>query len=455
MVTLNVGPAQYPRPIVALVGRPNVGKSTLFNRLLGQRKAITSSVFGTTRDRIYGSIDWRARSITLIDAGGLDLTGGQDVGEAVQSQALRALQEADLLVFVCDAQQGLLPADQLLMDRLRSLNKPVLVTVNKTDRYPTVPPEFFALGAAETFAVSALHGYGTSDLLDHLISRSHQGVAPHVDQVSSVGIAIVGRQNVGKSSLLNALLREDRTVVSEQPGTTRDAIDTPVLVDGRRVVLIDTAGLRHRRKVKNAVDVFSMARSTEAIGRCDVALLLLDARQGVTRDDCRIALQIFETGRGLVVGVNKWDLVKGTSEEIIERTVQRALIFAGAPPIITVSAKTGLHIQRVMLMSLGVARAMSHSVSDDECHRLVTQAWKDYPPPRFRGRVIQLRRVRYFSDRPSRIELETSPVGWLPQPYRRYLLKRIYRNCRFSGVPLKLVVQESLKASAKTKRGSR
>ena len=456
------------RPVIALVGRPNVGKSTLFNRLLGARQAVVSTSRGTTRDRLYGQLEWRGQSLTLIDTGGFEFDASGSIGTAVQRHVQQALKEADGFLLVCDAQQGLVPADQMIMERLRKMGKPVVLAVNKLDHRPAVPPDFFSLGPAQPLAISALHGRGTGDLLDHLLktfqalrqeppcsdssafglttARGGPGSGPHWDAPrqppSLVSVAIIGRQNVGKSSLLNALLREDRVIVSEIPGTTRDAVDTRLVVNGTPICLIDTAGLRHRRKVRDPVDLFSMARSREAIGRCNVALVVLDGTTGVTTDDLRNVTQVCDAGRGLILLVNKWDLVKGGSERRLTDAVHRAIPFATFAPVLAVSAKTGFHLPRVLTATLRVARAMRQGLADIDCVALLMKAWATHAPPRFRGRAIRLQSACWLPGHPVRVELITRPIGRLPAPYQHYLLKRFHEHPKLSGVPIRLIVKE-------------
>ena len=445
-VTVSAPSGKPAHPIFALVGRPNVGKSTLFNRLIGSRKAVVSASRGTTRDRLFGRLEWCGTPLTLIDAGGVEFDATGSVATAVQRHVGLALEEADGFLLVCDAQQGLLPADQMIVERLRALDKPIVLAVNKLDDRLAVPPDFFSLGLDRPLPVSAIHGRGTGDLLDRLVDTyralRQQPLGSDQSTVGLVSVAIVGRQNVGKSSLLNALLREDRVIVSEVPGTTRDAIDTRLLVNGTPLCLIDTAGLRHRRKVRDPVDFFSMVRSTEAIGRCDVALVVLDGATGVATDDRRIITQICEAGRGLILLVNKWDLVVGGRERQLADVVHRAIPFAAFAPVIAISAKTGLHLPRVLTAVLRVARAMHQGLSEKECMALLGKAWASHTPPRFRGRAIQLQRARWLPGHPARVELITRPIGRLPGPYQHYLLRKLHDHPKLPGVPIHLLVRE-------------
>jgi GTP-binding protein len=427
-------------PRIALVGRPNVGKSTLFNRLLGHRTAVVSPARGTTRDRLYGEVAWRGGTLTLIDSGGFEFTKEPGLPGAIQRHIRRGLEEADGFVFVGDAQAGVLPADHMILQELRKTGKPVILAVNKADHPLTAPTDFHELGIAETFPVSALHGYGTGELLDALASRfpSEPAGAPAAQPLA---VAIIGRQNVGKSSLTNALLREERVVVSEIPGTTRDAVDTRLTLDGTPFLLIDTAGLRHRRKVRDPVDLFAMSRTLQAIARCDVALLVLDATQGVTRDDQRITDQVAERGRGLVLLVNKWDLVKGGRERSLPEAIRRTLRPAMGSPVIAVSAKTGYQVPRILREARRVGQALERGLSETECRALIQAAWKSQPLPRFRGRPVKLRSVRWTNGPPPpTAELFISPVGWLPLPLRRAIQKRFALHPRLPGVTVRLII---------------
>lgn len=431
------------RPLIVIIGRPNVGKSTLFNRLIGSRKAVVSPVRGTTRDRVEGQARWRGRALTLVDCGGFEFTKESGLAAAIQRHVRQAIQEADGIVFVCDAPEGLVPMDELIMERLRETGKPITVVVNKADHRPVVPPEFFRLGVGEILPVSALHGRGIGELLDRLVERFPSPGSPPAPPGSPVmAIAIIGRQNVGKSSLYNALVREERVIVSEAPGTTRDAIDTLLTVDGTPVRLIDTAGLRHRRKVKSPVDLFAMSRSMEAIERCDVALVVLDATQGLTQDDRRIVQQVCDAGRGLVVLMNKWDLVNGGRERTLPELIHHALPAAAFAPVIAVSATTGFHVAQSLTVARSVFRAMHRPMSDEDCHRLVQELWGSRPAPRCRGRTIHLQQARWVPGRPVRVELTVRPAGYVPVPFRRFLLKRLSTHPRVGGIPIRLIVME-------------
>ena len=431
-------------PVIVIVGRPNVGKSTLFNRLLGERRAVVSKTCGTTRDRLFGTVRWAGRTLTLVDTGGVEFEEQAGLPGAVQRNVRRALSEADAFLFVCDAREGFRPADAMVMDALRITGKPILVAVNKAEDRLAVPPDFFSLGASDTIAVSALHGQGTGDLLDKLAAYAAPAELPPPADLS---VAIVGRQNVGKSSLLNALLREERALVSELPGTTRDVVEGRLSFRNASIALADTAGLRHRRKVKDPIDTFSMSRAMDAINKCDVALAVLDASLGITRDDRRLLERLCEAGCGLIILLNKWDLVQGakTPEGVKEgralaAVVQRALPGASFAPVLAVSAKTGFQVPRVLTTAMRVARAMRQGLTEEQCTAMLREAWSAHQPPRWRGRAVRLERARWLGGRPVRIQLLTRPVGHLPDPFERYLLKKLHTAPVLEGVPVRLSV---------------
>jgi GTP-binding protein len=384
----------------------------------------------------------------------------------VQQHLRRALHEADAFLLLCDAQQGLVPMDMMIMESLRKTGKPVFVATNKADSHPTVPPDCYALGVSPVIPISALHGRGIGELLDEIISRIQPTAAngQGTESASSIrlrsgrrheweqgtpcAVAVVGRQNVGKSSLVNALVRDERVIVSELPGTTRDAIDLPLTVGGQPVTLIDTAGLRHRRKVTQAVDLFSMTRTIEALARCEVALVLLDATQGVTRDDQRILTRVIDAGCGFVILANKWDLVVGSrasrkTEATMADAVKRAAAFASFAPIMAVSARTGFQVMRGLTRALEVARRQRTGLSDRDTAVILQRAWTRQPPPRVHGRLARFQQARWVPGRPIHVSVTTAPKSLLPLGYQRYLIKQLHADSRCAGIPLRLRVNET------------
>jgi GTP-binding protein len=445
--------ALLPRPagpVVALVGRPNVGKSTLFNRLVGHRKAVVAPSRGTTRDRLYGSTTWRGTTLTLVDTGGVEPEAEGVITSAVQRHVGQALQEADVIVLICDAHEGLVPADQFLMDRLRTLSKPIILAVNKADHRAVVPPDFFTLGLDHPVPISALHGRGIGDLLDelcrHFPSAERADTAPIPTAFS---ITIIGRQNVGKSSLFNALLQEERVIVSDIPGTTRDAVDMVLTLHGTPVLLVDTAGLRHRRKVSQPVDLFAMSRTIDAIDRSDLVLAVLDATQGVTRDDRRMVDRVCTAGRSLMLLMNKWDLVKnGTRGEALGEKVHRALPFAAFAPVLPVSAKTGFQVSQIVPMALRIGKVMKIGLSDAECFSTLRRAISTHTLPRVRGRAVKIEGAHWVPARPAIVEIFTSPMAQLPGPCLHALRKALWHHPKAAGIPVRLVVKKAKKPVA-------
>ena len=433
-----------PKPfVVAILGRPNVGKSTLFNRLIGQRKSVTSSVRGTTRDRITGSVEWNGATLVLVDTGGRELEPGAGLESAVQDQVTRAILESNLCLLICDGQTGWLPADQMMLDELRKKGKRVVIAVNKLDDRMVVPNDLFETGVADVFPVSAIHGKGTGDLLDALvgIARNQQDATHDRLPSAEFSLAIVGRQNVGKSSLLNRLMGDERAIVSELAGTTRDVVDSLISFNGKLIRVLDTAGLRHRRKVHNPVDTFSMMRARDVIKRCDVVLLLIDATLGVANDDFRIINEVCESGTGLVLAANKWDLLPKGDEKVLIKTVRRLLPQAAFAPIIAVSAKTGFQIHEALQLAERVVDNMRRGIPEETCVLALRRAWESHLPPRYRGRAIKLKKAQWSPGKPARLILKTVPIGQLPKPYQHYLLKRLYANPRFLGQPIELVIE--------------
>ncbi len=355
------------KPIVALVGRPNVGKSTLFNRLIGERRAIVQNEPGTTRDRVYGSLEWNGVEFTVIDTGGLqedaDLPADETelrrlIARQTRNQAAMAITEADAIVLVTDARTGPTPQDTEIADMLRRANKPVVLAANKAERSDIRfdAYEFYNLGLGEPIPISAYHGNGTGDLLDRVVEELPNADELEEDEVEGPNIAIVGRPNVGKSRLLNALLGQDRAIVSDEPGTTRDSLDTVLDWEGEQITLIDTAGIRRRGRVDEGIERFSVMRSMRAIDRADVVLLVIDATEDFTAQDLHIAGYVEEQKKGMVVVVNKWDLVEKdtyTMDDYRDRA-RRQLDFMPYAPIVFISAKTGQRVGKVLETAMEV-----------------------------------------------------------------------------------------------------
>jgi GTP-binding protein len=450
------------KPIVALVGRPNVGKSMLFNRLIGQRKAIVEDLAGTTRDRLYGETDWGGRDFILVDTGGIEFdspAADRDTREAmtgfqagvasrlflkeIREQAELAITEADVIVFLVDVETGPTSTDEDVADLLRQTEKPVLLAANKADnqRRKSEIVEFYALGLGDPIAVSALHGTGTGDLLDAIIEALPPADEVEEEEDEAIKIAILGRPNVGKSSLLNKLLGEERVIVSDVPGTTRDAIDTRIVYEGLELVLIDTAGIRRRGKIEVGVEKYSALRSLKAIARADVCLLLIDANDMVTAQDTHIAGYILEENKSAVVIVNKWDVVEKDTYTMNEytQTIRSALNFLDYVPLLFISAKTGQRVDKVLPLALQVQEERLRRISTGELNRLIHEAIAKNPP-----KGGQRHRLKFFYATQARTDPPTfvffvNDSSLIHFSYQRYLENQIRERYSFVGTPLKFI----------------
>jgi GTP-binding protein len=429
-------------PIVALVGRPNVGKSTLFNRLIGEHRAVVHDQPGTTRDRLYGTAEWRNREFSVIDTGGIGLdTGDGDLLADVRLQAEEAMREADVIVWVVDAATGLTAADDEVADQLRQSRKPVILTANKTEnqkRELDAVAEFSRLGFDEPVMVSALHGEGTGDLLDSIVDWFPKSPAAE-ETPPAVSIAIVGRPNVGKSSLVNALIGARRSIVRDEAGTTRDAIDTQITRDGQTIVLIDTAGIRRRGRVQPGVEKFSVLRAVRAIERADVAVLLLDAAEGVLAQDTHVAGYIDDASKGLIVAVNKWDLVEKHPKAQQEYTelLRRELKFADWAPVLYVSAKTGQRVDRIVTQALQIQAERTKRVSTPALNDVVRKAVEAHPLSE-RGRALKIYYTAQTGTAPPRFTCFCNDPRLVHFSYVRYLDNTLRANFGFDGTPIRI-----------------
>ena len=532
MARPTAAPARAARrglPIVALVGRPNVGKSTLFNRIVGDaRAAIVEDRARTTRDRLYGDAEWNGRRFVVVDTGGLELTSDDPIEAQVQLQARLAINEADVIVFLVDAASGSTAGDQDAADMLRRTTKPVLVAANKADneRRELDATEFYAFGWEDTFAISASHGRGVADLLDAVVwalpPESEAEVARKTREAESeawaadvaagrlepfivgdedeepeaeegaegnddaaddgVGesdageaaarwdalmaseddeppaIAFVGRPNVGKSSLLNALLGETRTIVSDTPGTTRDAIDTTIPWGRSEVVLIDTAGIRKRGKVASgpAAERYSALRALKAISRADVAVLVLDAVEGLTAQDAHVAGYVVEEGRGLVIAVNKWDIVEDKTHRTFDEfaaLLHRELPFIDYAPVVSISARTGQRVGRVLELAVDVWGERRKRIPTGELNRVVSAAVERTPPAMVRGRRSKIRYATQAGIAPPTFVFFATDAASIHFSYRRYLENRLRDAYGFDGTPIRLVFREQLREKRARSRG--
>jgi GTP-binding protein len=498
-------PVRAGLPIVAIVGRPNVGKSTLFNRVLGSRTAIVEDRARTTRDRLYGDAEWNGRRFVVVDTGGLEVSPNDPIELKVQEQARLAIGEADVIVLVADAAAGITPADEEAADLLRVAKAPVLVAVNKADneKRELEAAEFYSFGWEETYPISASHGRGVADLLDAIVwalpPESEDEVARKererqadefardvargrlepflvgdgeeaaldeideetVDEVtarwdseiaaeaesSPAAIALVGRPNVGKSSLLNALLGQERSIVSEVPGTTRDTIDTVLKWGRSEIVLIDTAGIRRRGKVASgpAAERYSTLRSLKAVSRADVAVLVIDAVDGLTAQDAHVAGYVVDEGKGLVLAVNKWDLVAEKTDKTFDQYVEwirNEVPFLDFAPVISISATTGQRVSRVLETAIDIWGERRKRIPTGELNRLVSAATERNIPPIVKGRRPKLYYATQAAVAPPTFVFFANESGAIHFSYRRYLENRLRDAFGFDGTPIRLIFRD-------------
>lgn len=426
------------RWLVAIIGRPNVGKSTLFNRIIGQRDAIVHDLPGVTRDRNYAEAEWAGKSFTLIDTGGF-IPDSDDVMElAIREQAQHAIEEADVILFVVDAHTGLLPSDAHVADVLRRSAKKVLVIVNKVDSEKQEPQaaEFFELGLGEPYSTSALVGRKVGDLLDAITKDFTPSTLSESD--GRLKIAVIGRPNVGKSSFVNALLQENRNIVTETPGTTRDPVDAVVRYHGEEIVLVDTAGLRKKSKVKESVEFFSTVRTLKSIERCDVAIVLVDAQQALEHQDLRVIETAIGRRRPVVLAVNKWDLVEKDDQtaRLYEKALRERLRLYDFLPIVFISALTRQRVYKVLEIAKTVDAEQNKRISTSELNNLLGSDIKTFPPKSRSGKEIKINYVTQVKSKPPVFAFFCNEPRLIEDSYRRYLENRIRDHFRFSGVPL-------------------
>jgi GTP-binding protein len=449
------------KPIVALVGRPNVGKSTLFNRLVGERMAIVDDTPGTTRDRLFGDAEWNSRAFTVVDTGGIDPThggrtplsiGSVDFIEDIRLQAQAAIQEADAILFVVDVETGVTEPDREVADILRRMQRkqpdgtflpPTFLVVNKCEsreRRDQVS-EFYELGLGEPFAVSAIHGTSTGDLLDALVAAFPEQKEDEED--NSIKIALVGKPNAGKSSLLNKLVGEERVIVSPIAGTTRDAIDMKIEFGGYPVTLIDTAGSRRRGKIEKGVEEYSVIRSFKAIERADVSLLMIDATTGITSQDAHIAGFIKDEWKSCVVLVNKWDAIEkdGTTMDAYTEKILNDLNFVSYVPILYISAKTGQRVDQVMPLAMRVQEERLARLTTSKINEIIHKAQDAHPHPTHAGRALRMYYGTQVRSDPPTFMIYVNEPSLMHFTYLRYLENQIRAEYGFLGTPIRIVLK--------------
>ncbi len=424
-------------PLVAVVGRPNVGKSTFINRVAVCSETIVDEMPGVTRDRNYIEADWGGKSFTLIDTGGLDFAKELPIAESIAQQALLAVEEANFIIFIVDAKIGLLPGDADIAKVLRNSNKPVLLTLNKVDNpeWDGDKHQFYKLGLGEPFLISSLHGLGIGDLLDELLSKL-PAVSEEIHE-EALSVAIVGRPNVGKSSLLNRLLGEERVIVNEVPGTTRDAIDTIVLIENKKIRFIDTAGLRKRGKIKEDVEYYSFVRALRALDRADIALAVVDASEGATEQDQRVAELAESRGCGLIILVNKWDLIK-------DPDVQKKLLsdlgykmrFINYAPVLKVSALTGKSIPRIFELIDVVEQEYGKRISTSDLNSFLVKLKEAGFSPTKRNKKLRLSYATQVKTAPPTFVFFVNHPGLADANYQRYIKGRLRTQFGFEGCPI-------------------
>ncbi len=421
-------------PTVAVVGFPNVGKSTLVNRLVGGSEAVTSPEPGVTRDRKRLATEWNGLAFELIDTGGIDLGDEAELARDIQAQARLAIAEADAVLMVVDGRAGLRAGDAELARTLRGGGVPVLVVVNKADRANDfgITAEFHALGLGEPLAVSATHGLGTGDLLDAIVAALGER-PPRAEEDDAVRVAVIGRPNVGKSSLVNAFLGSDRVIVSDLAGTTRDAIDSELEVDGRRLILVDTAGLRRRSKVAGTVDYYAQLRSERAVERADVAIVVCDAAEGVTSEDLRVSEMAMKAGCATLLVLNKWDLTTTDIDDARARVARKSRL---RPAVITCSATRGRNVQALLPRALALADRAGERVPTPELNRFVNAAVAKNPPPSRRGRRLKLFYSAQIGERPPRVAIQVNDRKLIARDWAYYLENRMREEYELEGVPL-------------------
>lgn len=421
-------------PLVAVVGFPNVGKSTLINRLVGGSEAVTAAEPGVTRDRKRLQCEWNGVAFELIDTGGIDLDDEAELARDVQTQARLAIAEADVVLMVVDGRAGMRAGDAELAKTLRGGDVPVLVAVNKADRPNDygITAEFHGLGLGEPMPISATHGLGTGDLLDAIVERLGE-LPPRPEDDDAVRIAVIGRPNVGKSSLVNAFLGSDRVIVSDIAGTTRDSIDTELEVDGRRVILVDTAGLRRRSKVAGALDYYAQLRSQRAVERAHVAIVVCDAGDGVTSEDLRVAELAMKAGCATLLVLNKWDLTETDIDDARARVARKLRL---RPAVVTCSATRGRNVPALLPKALQLADRAGERIPTPDLNRFVAAVVAKTPPPSRRGRRLRLYYSAQVGERPVRIAIQVNDRKLIVRDWAYHLENRMRENYALEGVPL-------------------
>ncbi len=431
------------KPLIAIVGRPNVGKSTFFNKVVGKKISIVENFPGVTRDRLYADAEWCGRFFTLVDTGGLELKSTDQMWKHIQKQAEIAIETADVIILFADAKTGLNASDEDVAMKLRKSGKPVVLAVNKLDNYdPNKLFEFYGLGLGEPFGISAEHGTGIGELLDEVIAKlDKQG---EKEEDNSIKLAVVGKPNAGKSSLCNKLLGFDRTIVSDIAGTTRDAIDTLFTYNGTEYTLIDTAGIRKKKNVEEDLEYYSVLRALGAIRRADVCIMIIDAEEGITEQDVKICGYIHEQGKPSVIVMNKWDLIEKDTNTInkFNTVLAEELKFMDYIQTIYVSAKTGQRVDKILDISSRVLDNASRRISTGQLNDLILDCVMASEPPSVNGKRLKIKFATQISTNPPTFVLFVNETALMHFSYKRYLENCIRKAFDFSGTPIRIVVRE-------------
>jgi len=439
------------KPVIAIIGRPNVGKSTLFNRILGRRVAIVEDIPGVTRDRNYAEATYGGRVFTLVDTGGLDPTAksGESILSQVKAQTEQAIAEADVLIMLFDGREGVTPLDQEIAALLRRMKKPIFYAVNKIDtpKSDSLTAEFYRLGIKTLYPVSAEHSKGVDELMEAILPMLpplSEDEEPVAEGASLPRIAVVGRPNVGKSTLINTLLGENRLVTDSTPGTTRDSIDSRVLYDGKGYDFIDTAGIRRRGRIEHGVERYSLARTLKAIERCDLAVVVLDASEGIVEQDTKIIGQALKARKGCLILVNKWDLRQHDSKAIdrIRTELKRRLSFIPYAPVLFISALKGAPVKEIFEMVDAIVSAYSRRISTGALNRAFEQAVSANPPPQRQGRPVKLNYITQAEARPPTFVIFSNRPEQIKDPYLRYLENFLRDSFDFTGTPLTVRIRK-------------
>ncbi len=434
------------KPVVAVVGRPNVGKSTLFNALAGERISIVKDTPGVTRDRIYADVNWLDYHFTMIDTGGIEPDSRDVILSQMREQAEIAIATADVIIFLTDVRQGLQDSDSKVADILRRSGKPVVLVVNKVDSFEKFMPdvyEFYNLGIGDPFPISAASMLGLGDMLDEVV-KHFPDYAKDEEEDERPKVAIIGKPNVGKSSLINKLAQEDRVIVSDIAGTTRDAIDTDITYDGKEYVFIDTAGLRRKNKIKEEIERYSIIRAVTAVERADVCIIVIDATEGVTEQDAKIAGIAHERGKGIIIAVNKWDAIEKDDKTIYRHTekIRQILSFMPYAEIIFISAKSGQRLNKIFELIDVVIANNSMRVATGVLNEIVTEAVAMQQPPSDKGKRLRIYYTTQVAVKPPTFVIFVNDKELMHFSYTRYLENRIRETFGFRGTALKFIIRE-------------